>query len=85
VISRPLLRILWYGLMSILNVKDLLQRDAVMVFDDWFCFFGDPDHGERRAFREFCEQNPNLIFQDFIQTSEIKTFIYLGTRELGEK
>jgi hypothetical protein len=66
-------------------VKDLLQRGTILVFDDWFCFFGDPDHGERRAFREFCEQNPDLVFQDFILTSEIKAFIYLGTRESKDK
>jgi len=27
----------------------------------------------------------SMIFQDFVQTSEIKSFIYLGTRESGEK
>src|SRR5215472_8513963 len=61
-------------------IKDFLQRGTVLVFDDWFCFFGDPERGERRAFREFCERNPNLIFESFIQTSEIKSFIYLGSQ-----
>jgi hypothetical protein len=66
-------------------VKDFLQRGTIIVFDDWFCFFGDPDLGERRAFRDFREQNSDMIFQDFVQTSEIKSFIYLGTRESKEK
>jgi hypothetical protein len=52
----------------------------VLVFDDWFCFYGDPDRGERRAFKEFTEQNPNLVFQDYIQTNEAKAFIFLGER-----
>lgn len=60
--------------------KDFLQKGTVLVFDDWFCFYGDPERGERRAFREFCEQNPELIFQDYIQTNEAKAFIYLGKR-----
>lgn len=66
-------------------VKDFLQRGTIIVFDDWFCFFGDPDRGERRAFRDFRQQNSDMIFQDFIQTSEIKSFIYLGRRESKEK
>lgn len=60
--------------------KDFLQRGTVIVFDDWFCFYGDPERGERRAFNEFVEQNPNLIFQDYIQTNEAKAFIFLGER-----
>jgi hypothetical protein len=64
-------------------VKDFLQRGTVIVFDDWFCFCGDPEKGERRAFREFLEQNPDLLFQDFIQTNEAKAFIFLGRRDSG--
>ncbi len=66
---------------SVLNfVKDFLQQGTIMVFDDWNCFYGDPNRGEKRAFREFKEQNPDLIFEDFIQTNEAKAFIYLGEK-----
>jgi O-methyltransferase len=55
-----------------------LTRGTVLVFDDWFCFCGDPERGERRAFREFRERHPRLRFEDFLQGSEAKAFIYLG-------
>lgn len=61
-------------------VKDFLQRGTVIVFDDWFCFHGDPGKGERRAFAEFRARNENLVFEEYIQTSEAKAFIYLGER-----
>jgi len=61
--------------------KDFLQTGTVLVFDDWFCFYGDPAKGERRAFAEFRERNPELIFEDYIQTNEAKAFIYLGKKE----
>lgn len=58
--------------------SDFLQPGTVVVFDDWFCFRGDPDQGERRAFREFCARRPHLHFQDFVQTHEAKACIFLG-------
>jgi len=61
--------------------KDFLQTGTVLVFDDWFCFYGDPAKGERRAFAEFRERNPELIFEDYIQTNEAKAFICLGKKE----
>jgi O-methyltransferase len=61
--------------------KDFFQKGTVLVFDDWFCFYGDPTKGERRAFAEFRERNPELIFEDYIQTNEAKAFIYLGKKE----
>lgn len=59
-------------------VRPFLARGTVIVFDDWFCFQGDPGRGERLAFREFRERHPDLVFQDFFATSEVKAFIYLG-------
>jgi len=77
---------LYASTVPVLNfIKDFLQRGTIIVFDDWFCFFGDPERGERRAFREFCQRNPNLFFQNFVQTSETKSFIYLGAGENGRK
>jgi O-methyltransferase len=55
-----------------------LARGTVLVFDDWFCFHGDPEKGERRAFREFRERHPELAFQEFFATSEIQAFICRG-------
>src|SRR5215510_10639280 len=70
---------------SALNfAKDFLQRGTILVFDDWFCFHGDPNKGERRAFHEFCRRNPEMKFEDYIHTNEAKAFIYLGTKTNGE-
>jgi O-methyltransferase len=62
-------------------IKDFLQRGTVIVFDDWFCFYGDPALGERRAWQEFLECQPDLVFQDFFQTSEAKAYIFLGQKQ----
>ena len=39
-------------------VTDYLQTGTLLVFDDWFCFRGDPTRGEQRAFTEWLERNP---------------------------
>jgi O-methyltransferase len=59
-------------------VRDFLQRGTVIVFDDWFCFHGDPERGERLAWSEFLEANPTLRFEPFVQTQEAQSFIFLG-------
>jgi O-methyltransferase len=73
---------LYSSTVSALNFcKYFLQTGTVLVFDDWFCFYGDPKKGERRAFAEFRERNPELTFEAFIQTNEVKAFICLGKDE----
>lgn len=76
---------LYVSTVDVLNfAKDFFQRGTILVFDDWFCFHGDPEKGERLAFREFCEANPNMIFEDFVQTNEGKAYIYLGERSASK-
>jgi hypothetical protein len=58
--------------------RDFLQPGTQLVFDDWNCFYGDPERGERRAFREFCEANPALRFSEVMSTPEAKVFCYIG-------
>lgn len=65
-------------------VKDFLQPGTVIVFDDWFCFSGDPLRGEQRAWSEFRAQHPELRFAEFVQTSEAKAFIHLGPAPAAE-
>jgi O-methyltransferase len=60
-------------------VKNFLQVGTVIVFDDWFCFHGDPEKGEQRAWNEFRGRYPQLRFADFVQTNEAKAFICTGT------
>ena len=59
-------------------IKDFLQKGTVIVFDDWNCFHGDRDKGERRAFREFLEREPHLRFEEFVRTAEAQAFIFIG-------
>lgn len=63
--------------------RPFLRRGTVIVFDDWFCFFGDPELGERRAWAEFRRENPRLRFVEFVQNGEVQAFICLG-EEAGE-
>jgi hypothetical protein len=65
-------------------VKDFLQRGTVIVFDDWNCFWADPEKGERRAWSEFCARYPELRFEEFVTTSMQKSFVYVGMRAATE-
>ncbi|NDF99196.1 MAG: hypothetical protein EB101_09790, partial [Chitinophagia bacterium] len=64
-------------------IIDFLQRGTVIVFDDWFCFHGDPERGERLAWTEFRARHPELIFEDFVATNEAKSFIFIGSKSTG--
>lgn len=59
-------------------IKEFLQIGTIIIFDDWFCFHGDPIRGERRAWQEFRERNPKLRFVEFVKTCEANSFIFLG-------
>lgn len=56
----------------------LLQPGTIIVFDDWYCFYGDPNKGEQRAWKEFCAQHPDGRFVPFISTHDAQSFIFLG-------
>ena len=60
-------------------IVDFLQVGTVIVFDDWYCFHGDPERGEKLAWREFRNKHPELRFTEFIKTNEAASFIYVGT------
>ena len=60
-------------------IADFLQKGTVIVFDDWNCFHGDPEKGEKRAFREFLERNPNSRFEQFVKTAEVQSFVCVAT------
>jgi O-methyltransferase len=62
-------------------VRPFLQPGTVLVFDDWFCFYGDPGRGERRAFAEFRERHPEVHFEEFIRTGESHAFVVVRVDE----
>ena len=41
-------------------VKPKLQQGTILMMDDWNCFRADNNQGERRALREFLENNSNI-------------------------
>ena len=57
---------------------DFLQVGTVIVFDDWYCFYGDPQRGEQLAWNEFRKRNPQLRFSEFVRTNEAASFIFVG-------
>ncbi len=46
-------------------IVDYLQDGTIIVFDDWFCFRGNPNRGEQRAFREWLKRNPSIKVSEF--------------------
>lgn len=61
-------------------IIDFLQVGTVIVFDDWYCFHGDPERGEQLAWNEFISRHPELRFVKFVKTNEAASFIFVGTR-----
>jgi len=59
-------------------IVDFLQVGTVIVFDDWYCFHGDPGRGEQLAWTEFRCRHPELRFSEFVRTNEAASFIYIG-------
>lgn len=41
-------------------IKDYLVKGSIILFDDYNVFEGDPNHGERKAFTEFQQENKNI-------------------------
>ena len=64
-------------------IVDFLQVGTIIVFDDWNCFWADPNRGERRAWREFCEAHPHLRFEPFVQTGMQMSFVCVGSSAQG--
>jgi O-methyltransferase len=59
---------LYKSTVPILNfITPLFQEGTILVFDDWFCFRGDPERGEQKAFKEWLQKNPEIIAIEFIR------------------
>ncbi len=46
-------------------IADCIQDGAIILFDDWFCFRGSPERGERRAFREWLARHPDITATEY--------------------
>jgi len=61
---------------EVLNyIKPYLQEGTVLLFDDYYCFKGNAQYGEQRAFNEFRKANPELSFIDLPGFGLRKIFI----------
>ena len=48
---------------------------SVVIFDEWFQFHGNPNHGEQRAFREWRAKNPLWHAAELGDRSVSKSFV----------
>jgi O-methyltransferase len=46
-------------------VEPLLVDGSVLIFDDWYCFRGNPALGEQRAFTEWAKTMRGWIFSEY--------------------
>lgn len=56
-------------------IRPFLQPGTLIAFDDWNCFCADPDKGQRRAWREFSQQAPEMQFESFYSTHMMQAFV----------
>jgi len=46
-------------------LTDVVQQGTIIIFDDWFRFQGNPQHGEQLACKEWLESNPHFELIEF--------------------
>jgi O-methyltransferase len=57
---------LYESTVPVLNfITDYLQSGTIIAFDDWYCFKGDPEKGEQKAFREWLQRNSSFDALEF--------------------
>ena len=61
-------------------IKHFLQPGTILIFDDWNCFYGDKNRGQKKAFYEFLNLNKDLVFEEFTTDCEAKSFVYINNK-----
>jgi len=57
---------LYESTVPVLNfITNYVQSGTIMCFDDYYCFRGDPNRGEMRAFREWLAANPRITALEY--------------------
>ena len=46
-------------------VTNYIADGTVIIFDDWFCFRGNPNHGEQLAFRDWLSKYPEITASEY--------------------
>lgn len=58
---------LYESTVPVLNyVLPILQTGTILVFDDFYCFNGDPNRGGQLALKEFLQRNPQIKISDYL-------------------
>ncbi|HZV33251.1 MAG TPA: TylF/MycF/NovP-related O-methyltransferase [Verrucomicrobiae bacterium] len=52
---------------------------TVIIFDEWYQFYGNPDLGEQRAFREWIAAHPEWIVTPFQKEGAFRNSFFLNT------
>lgn len=53
---------------DVLNfIRPILNKTCFLIFDDWNCYDADNKSGERKAFAEFIQTNPDIKVEDYGQ------------------
>jgi hypothetical protein len=64
-------------------VKPLLVDGTIIIFDDWFCFRGNPDLGEQRAFAEWKATMLGWRFTEFQREGPWRVSFIASKSETG--
>jgi hypothetical protein len=64
-------------------VKPLLVDGTIIIFDDWFCFRGNPNLGEQRAFAEWKSTMPGWRFMEFQREGPWRVSFIASKSETG--
>jgi hypothetical protein len=58
---------LYASTVPVLNfLRDLLQEGSILLFDDWNCYNGSDEMGQRKAFREFLSVNAGWRAEEYV-------------------
>jgi hypothetical protein len=55
-------------------VEDIIRLGTIIIFDDWYCFSGDPNYGEKKAFLEWSSRD---CFEELYSSEQAKAFYYI--------
>ena len=62
-------------------VKPLLTNGTIIIFDDWYCFYGNPDLGEQKAFNEWKETMADWVFTEYQKEGPWRNSFIASKRE----
>jgi O-methyltransferase len=55
-----------------------LHNPCIVIFDEWYQYFGHPHYGEQRAFREWREAHPEWVATEFHKEAAMKNSFILS-------